>query len=162
MLLILLLHRCFLVPLLALWLAQGVTQRTQIDEFELGKVIRPIVAVGLESAENHAVDRRQIRPPGQPDRAHVKIDVIIPSTTDLAVDTVRNKTTGTAKGPNIHDKSIWPKLVQHVLTRESLRKQVRKGSLAFGIGVAMQCVIVHTTPWVVFTREIPDSTGCRV
>src|SRR6266704_2207028 len=111
MLLILLLHRCFLVPLLALWLAQGVTQRTQIDEFELGKVIRPIVAVGLESAENHAVDRRQIRPPGQPDRAHVKIDVIIPSTTDLAVDTVRNKTTGTAKGPNIHDTSVWPKHV---------------------------------------------------
>src|SRR5713101_8101561 len=51
--------------------------------------------------------------------------------------------------------ALWRKLVQHVLTRESLRKQVRKGSLAFGIGVAMQCVIVHTTPWVVFTREIP-------
>src|SRR5215469_12938202 len=91
-----LLRRGFLMPLLALLLAQGVTQKTHIDEPELGKVIRPIVAAGLEAAEDRVVAWRQIRQLGQPDRTHVEINVIVLSTTGLTVDTVRKKTTRSA------------------------------------------------------------------
>src|ERR1051326_4209544 len=49
--------------------------------------------------------------------------------------------------------ALWCQFVQHILPRESLRKQLRKVRLACDIGITLQCVIVHTIPQV--SRRYP-------
>src|SRR5208337_1218355 len=58
-------------PLGFVLLVQGFLERPQIDRVKPGKVIDPIEPATLETAENHLVDRREIRTLSDPDRPHV-------------------------------------------------------------------------------------------
>src|SRR5208283_2457893 len=85
---------------------QGFLERPQIDRVKLGKMIDPIEPATLETAEDHLVDRRELRTLSNPDRPHVEIKIVVMLRACLPIQDLRQKTAASPGRTEIEHPAI--------------------------------------------------------
>src|SRR5262249_48284159 len=95
-------------PIGLVFLIQGFLERPQIDGVQPGKVIDPIELATAKAAEDHAVDRREVRTLRHADGPQVEIQIIVMDRAGLTIEDLRQEAAAGPERAEVEHPAIRP------------------------------------------------------